>query len=265
MTHTLDDLRARPHLSVSALKMWLACPRKFAKRYVEKAEAAFTPVALPFGRAFHETFGWILLEYQAGRGAPSPAQLDEHFRETLGLELRPDGPPVLFEDDEDEEKLARTGTEMLAAVLDHLPRPDRILHVELPFSLELHDPETGEVLPLPLIGAVDAVVVIGGKVQLWELKSAKRRWSEDQVQFDLQPTAYQRALSSTYPALGLQLLVATKSHKPDVQIERLHRSLEDERDLLVTAASVHRAITAGCFHPIRSWACKGCEYAEHCG
>lgn len=265
MTHqSLEELRHRPHLSVSALKTWLACPRKFAKRYIERAEAAFTPVALPFGRAFHESFGWLLLEHQRGR-SPASQDLEEHFRAALGLELRGDGPPVLFEDDEDEERLARSGVDMLEALLQRVPRPDRVLHVELPFTLELHDPDTGEVLPLPLIGAVDAVVEVEREVALWELKSARRRWTEDQVLFDFQPTAYQLALSNRYPGLALQLLVATKTTKPDVQLERLRRGPADERDLLVTAASVNRAITAGCFHPVRSWACKGCEYAEHCG
>ena len=105
-------------------------------------------------------------------------------------------------------------------------------------------------------------------LELWELKSAKRCWSEDAVMFDFQPTAYRIAVRERgrprHDDPKLKLLVTTKSPKPDVQVEDLIRTRADERDLMETAASVHRATLSGCFHPVRSWMCRQCEYAEVC-
>jgi hypothetical protein len=154
---------------------------------------------------------------------------------------------------------------MLDAFTAKVPMPDEVLRIELPFSVELFDPSTGEALPAPLIGSVDAVVRENGRTALWELKSAKRRWSEDALMYDLQPTSYQVGLRSQgLDDVDLKLLVTTKSRRPDVQVERLHRGPDDENDLLATATSVVRAVQAGCDHPVRSWQCKTCEYSGVC-
>jgi hypothetical protein len=183
-------------------------------------------------------------------------------------EIGADGPPVLFEDGEDVPELVGTAMTMLEAFLAAVRLPERLVHVELPFRLEVVDPETGEVLPTPLIGAIDAVFEADDALELWELKSSKRRWTEDAVLFDFQPTAYRIAVRS----LGrgrradpkLKLLVTTKAIIPDVQVEDLVRTPADEHDLMETAASIHRATLSDCFHPVRTWMCRRCEYAEVC-
>ncbi len=267
MKESLDELRKRPHLSVSALKMWLSCPRKFRLHYVDKAPASHRSIALVFGHAWHELIGKVLWLHQRARELDRRA-LREHFEAALVQEIRSDGPPVLFEDGEDVPALVNTAMVMLKAFLGSVPLPERLLHVELPFRLELVDPETGEVLPAPLIGAIDAVFEAGGSLELWELKSGKRRWSEDAVLFDFQPTAYRIAVRHLTLAPRcdpkLKLLVTTKAAAPDVQVEDLVRTRADEWDLMETAASIHRATLSECFHPVRSWMCRQCEYAEVC-
>ena len=54
MQRSLETLRQRPHLSVSALKLWLSCPRKFRLHYVDKAEPSHRAISLVFGHAWHE-------------------------------------------------------------------------------------------------------------------------------------------------------------------------------------------------------------------
>ena len=267
MNRSLDELRKRPHLSVSALKTWLSCPRKYRLHYVDHARASHRSIALVFGHGWHELIGKLLWLHQRGRELDRQV-LRQHFEGALVQEIQSEGPPVLFEDGEDVPALVETAMRMLEAFLAAVPLPDRLLHVELPFRLELIDPETGEVLPLPLIGAIDAVFEKERSLELWELKSGKRRWSEDAVLFDFQPTAYRMAMRerdrSGQGGPELKLLVTTKSPKPDVQVETLTRTRADERDLMETAASVHRATLSGCFHPVRSWMCRQCEYAEVC-
>lgn len=267
MYQSLDELRKRPHLSVSALKTYLSCPRKYRLHYVDRAPASHRSISLVFGHAWHELIGKLLWLHQKGRELNRRA-LREHFEAALVHEIQADGPPVLFEDGEDVPALVNTAVNMLEAFLAAVPLPARLLHVELPFSLELVDPETGEVLPVPLIGAIDAVTAEPDGIELVEVKSAKRRWAQDSVLFDFQPTAYRIAIRGLIPKQRndpkLKLLVTTKATKPDVQIEALVRTKADERDLMETAASVYRANQAGCWHPVRSWACGRCEFAEVC-
>lgn len=265
----LERLRESPHISVSSLSTWLRCPRKWKLRYLDHAEPSHRSVNLLFGRAWHSVIGHVLMQHQRGL-TPKRGELREFLAAEFRLELESDGPPVLFDDEEDEATLLVIGGRMLDAFLDRVPMPERVLHVELPFSLELFDPDTGEALPMPLIGAMDAVVENGGREEVWELKSGKKRWAQDAVLFDFQPTAYRLALRASRPRAAsrrspeLKLIVTTKAKAPDVQIERLVRSKGDERDLAETAASIARAVQSGCFHPVRSWACGQCEYGDVC-
>ncbi|HWA24365.1 MAG TPA: PD-(D/E)XK nuclease family protein [Lacunisphaera sp.] len=270
MQRSLETLRQRPHLSVSALKLWLSCPRKFRLHYVDKAEPSHRAISLVFGHAWHELIGRVLLLHRKGHTLRR-SELRDYFSAALEREINADGPPVLFEDDEDAPMLIGTAMQMLEAFLTTVPLPDNLIHVELPFSLELADPETGEVLAMPLIGAIDAVMGDERRLELWELKSGKRRWTEDAVLYDFQPTAYRMATRvmingtrTQRSEVHLKVIVTTKAKKPDVQVEDLVRTAADERDLLETTASIHRAVQTGCFHPVRSWMCKQCEYAEVC-
>jgi hypothetical protein len=186
-------------------------------------------------------------------------------RGALEQELRADGPPVLLEDEETENDLKDQSARMIDAVLLDLPVPDEVLGVEVGFQIELRDPETREPLPVPLVGSIDAVVREGRDLRYIELKSAKRRWNEDQVSYDLQLTGYGIAMKRFgHPSAKPRLVVVTKARLPVVQMESPHRGREHERDLEATAASVLRATRAGVDHPVRSWACKTCPFAGAC-
>lgn len=251
------------HLSVSSLKTFLSCPRKFRLKYIDKEHSSHRSAALALGSAWHATIGRLLFDHAQG-GTSRPDELKEHLRVELAKELRGDGPPVLFEDGEDERQLVDTCVRMLEVFIKRVQLPQRVHAIELAFSVRLHDPDTGEVLPVPLIGSVDAVVEDDG-VELWELKSGKRRWSQDQLDFDFQATAYRIGVRDQVPdRVRLKLLVTTKARSPDVQVERLLRSKRDENDLMSTASGVVRGVRAGADHPVRSWTCKSCEVAGAC-
>ena len=259
MNLQLHSLRTTAHLSASQLKTFVMCPRKYALAYVERVEPAFRPVAFAFGTAWHRTIGgWLT-------GATSNGELGASFRDDLNAELRSDGPPVLFDGDENEASLGDLGANMIVAFTANVPAPGRVLEVELPFSMDLANPDTGEVLGVPLIGAMDAVVVENGAPVVWELKTAKRKWSADQLGFDLQATAYQLAARARgYDRATVKMLITTKSAKPAVQIETVHRGPGDERDLVATAKSLLKSVEAGIDHPVRGWQCKTCQYAGAC-
>lgn len=251
------------HLSVSSLKEYLACPRKFRLRRIDRLLPEYRPAALAFGTAFHEAIAFGLFQHSLGEGATGEA-VNAKFRESLHREIHSDETPVLYQDDETEDGLVDKGIEMVAAFWQQMPLPDGVISIEKRFSLDLHDPDTGEVLP-PLVGSIDAAVEVQGRPVAWELKTGKQRWSEDQLLHDFQSTGYQRAFRTEYGVNpDLVLAVVTKARQPTVQLSRLRRGPADERELLETAASVCRAVEAGVDHRVRTWACKSCEYAGAC-
>ncbi len=254
--------RTPSHLSPSSIKTFLSCPRKYRFRYVDRAEPAFRAVALAVGSAFHDAIGHWLSALALGHAIHRVA-VQEHFDAALKRQIDRDGPPILFDDEETPEELAERGRAMVTAFLESVPAPDEIMGIEVPFELELVDPETGEVFP-PIVGAVDALVRRRRESELWELKTAARRWSDDALVYDLQSTIYRTAMRFRFPSLEPVLIAVTKAERPQVQVERLARGPSDERDLVATTRGVTRAIEAGVDHPIRSWACKRCEYGGLC-
>ena len=101
---------------------------------------------------------------------------------------------------------------------------------------------------------------------VWELKTGKKKWSADQLDFDLQPTAYGMATRALgYKDARVTLLVTTKGKSADIQVEHLLRHRRDELELLETAFAVARAVDAGVDYPNRGWQCRACPYAGACG
>jgi putative RecB family exonuclease len=265
MTLSLADLRAIPHFSISQLKTFLQCPKKYAFQYIELAEPAFRSIALALGSAWHEAVGAHLLPLVKDEFL-SREELQALFRDALTEEVNQDGPPVLFEDQEDLGQTVDLGLRMLDEFLLRVPRPDQVLDVERAFVLELAHPVTGEIAPVPLIGAIDVIVVDDEKLEIWELKTGKRKWSADQLEYDAQPTAYSMAAKELgHDDPGLRLLLTTKTKAPDVQNERLVRHRADRRELAETALTVLRAVGAGTDYRVRGWGCKTCAYAGVCG
>jgi len=262
---TLADLRAKPHTSISELKAFLSCPRKHAMRYIERAVPAFRPLALVLGSAWHETIAEHLTRSRREHQVPTD-ELRAHLRDGIVQGVEGDAVPVLFEEEEqDIGAVVHAALKMLDVFLERVPLPDVIHGVEVPFSIQLVHPVTGEVLPRPLVGAMDAIVEEDGHPVVLELKTGKRKWTADQLDFDIQPTGYRMAARALGYNAGVNLVLTTKGKKPDVQVEPLARHRRDERELVETAFAVARAVEAGVDYPNRGWMCRTCPYAQACG
>jgi hypothetical protein len=254
-------LRKRPHTSISAVKEYVTCPHRYVLKYVRELRPAFKAAAAAFGSAWHATIGHWLLHDEIGQ-----QELETYFRDDLTARLQEDRTPVLFDhEDENEGKLLDAGIKMLRVFFTRVRRPKAVLGVEVPFSLELTHPETGEVLGVPIIGGLDAVIADEGKTYIWELKTAKRRWNADQVEFDTQVSTYRIAARHLgHEDASLRLVIATKTVHPEVQIEDPVRHDADEREVLDLIFGVHQAIAAGVDYRLRTWACRTCPFAEPC-
>lgn len=262
-------------VSISQIKEFLICPRRYQLHRVLGVEPAFLPVPLALGSAVHAGFAATYVGIQAtGQVIPLDAILQAFRDEWSGAT---DG-PVALKLDEDDPDPVDVGTRILTAFHRHVvenPEVD-VVAVELPFDgVELTDPDTGEVLDEKLSGVMDLVVREGadGAVVrdgvhnvVVEHKTAARKWTRDQLDHDFQLTAYQIAARQQLGLgdVSLRYQVVTKTKVAAVQVEDVVRDDLAEVDFLRTAAGVLRAIGSGSFWPLRSWACKSCQYAHAC-
>jgi len=226
---------------------------------------AFRPLALVLGSAWHETMAEHLT--RSHRDHPVPIdELRAHLHDGLVRGVDRDDVPVLFEEEEqDIGAVIDVAMRMLDVFLARVRVPEQVHGVEVAFRLNLVHPATGEIHPRPLIGAIDAIVEERGRPAVWELKTGKKKWSADQLDYDLQVTAYGMAARALgYKDAALTLIVTTKGKNPDVQVEHLVRHRRDELELIETAFAVTRAVDAGVDYPNRGWQCRTCPYAGAC-
>jgi putative RecB family exonuclease len=143
--------------------------------------------------------------------------------------------------------------------------PPVVVGVEVPFAIELHDLVTGEVLEERLVGALDLVIREGDKHIVVEHKTAAKKWSQDQVEHDIQLSAYKLVAGKLgLGDVGLRLQVLTKTKKPAMVIENTERGDKNIQDFLATVVAVLRAVDAGVFYPVRSTMCGGCAFQRRC-
>lgn len=253
------------HFSVTQLKTWLMCPRKFEYRYIAGADPEFVPMPLAFGSAFHTAlahhYQWLMRE--------EPAPVDEVKQRFLdAMTLAKDGPVPLQEDEEGTgfEDAVKKGLQMLDVTLSHpTALPVKVVGVEQPFVVDLYDVGTGEVIDEKLNGVIDLVVEEDGHRVLVEHKTSSKKYTLDQLVYDSQLSGYAFAAEQLgWGEVGLRFSVTTKTKLPQVQVEDVRRDDGDQSDFLRQAAGVLKAVDAGVSFPVRGWACKSCPYRSRC-
>ncbi len=265
MTLALVALRKKPHTSASALKTFLTCPRQYFFRYVERVVSAFRSASLAFGHAFHAAIGVHLIRSSESQAVPLD-ELVEAFRHVFMAELGEDSIPVLFDDEEQStDELLDKARDMLAVFVEQFPLPSIVLGIEVPFELLLRHPLTSEAAELPLIGAMDVIAQFDTRRRVLEIKTGKRKWSADQVDYDLQPTIYRKAANDLgHQHAETELVVVTKAKQPTLHRLPCARGQRDEVELVELALSVERAVRAGVDNRRRDWQCRTCGYAQRC-
>jgi putative RecB family exonuclease len=255
-------------ISVTQIKQYLRCSRAYELRYVRGVAPAFLPVPLAFGSAIHAALAAFYGLTRATGAVPGLERLQQVF--TDAWTKASTGPVPLQVDQDDDDKLGEQldkGIAMLGifyeyAVAQPLPVVDLIEHG---FTVDVHDPDTGEVLEEKLTGVIDLVLQEDGHRVICEHKSSARKFSLDQLRYDIQPTAYAFAAEAQgWGEVGLRYQILTKTKKPALQVEEIHRDEQDREDFLRTVVGVLRAIDCGAFFPVRGWQCKGCQYGHAC-
>ena len=258
---SLHEAREALHVSVSQIRAFLICPMKHRHTYILRTPPSHRACALAFGSAVHAA---IAAFYERLRDEKAPLPIEDlHGRFDTEWEAQLAAGDVLFGDDEDAGSLRTAAHGMLAVFVSDGFQPREILGIEVPFSVPIPGREE------QLVGAFDLVARdTDGRILIVEHKTAARRYSDDQLRYDLQPTAY--VFAARELGLGgledVQVMyqVITKTKKPAVQLERVTRCSADVSDLRMTIDGVLGAVEAAAYWPVRGWACSACPYSYAC-
>lgn len=266
--YTLEELKASPHYSYSALNTYLnICQLQYFYRYVEKRESERTPVALPFGSAFHSVLSEQAQAAKTGN-LMTVDKMSEAFATYFQANCR-DSANVVFKNDESIDDQMATAKRMFEAMNREWIDYWDITSVAEPFRIEMPG------LSKPVIGEFDMVINEKtpfddendkGFDTIVDFKTAARMWSDDKVHKDLQATVFSYAFEKTHQRRpSFRFDVVTKAKSPTVK--HFHTSRDDEsyKRLEKLFLMADKAIQSGIFLPNdSSFACADCPFANQC-
>ena len=265
---TLAQLKEQPHYSYTALNTYInVCQLLYYYRYIEKVEAERTPVALPFGTAFHSVLSEQAQAAKTGKLLTADEMTDA-FTAYFQANCK-DAANIVFKRDENIEDQIATAKRMFETVNKEWIDYWNIQSVAEPFRVEIPG------LSKPIIGELDMVIAEKtpfddetdkGYDTIVDFKTAVRMWSNERPAKDLQATVFSYAFEKVHGRRpSFRFDVVTKAKTPTVK--HLYTSRDDDsyrrmEKLFVTA---DKGIQAGIFLPNEgSFACSDCPFADHC-
>lgn len=266
MSETLEQMKEKPHYSFSAINTYInICPLQYRYRYIDKLEAEQTPVALPFGSAYHAA---LSEQAQAAKHGELIAwdMLTDIFATYFKTNIEA-SPKVVFKDGQDADALIEMAGKMLEATTRDWPDFFSCVDgIAVPFKFEI------EGLSKPVIGEYDLLLSVAtpydedATVTIVDWKTSARAWPEGREDKELQASIYVAAFEANNGVLPeFRYDITTKAKSPKIE-RRYTRRTEDQiarmRKLLLEA---DRAIQQGIFIPNEtSFSCGDCPYASAC-
>ena len=256
-----EQLTGRPYTSWSAITTYQACSLRYKFRYLDGLPEAAVSANLVFGGAIHRAAEVHLRERLIGNSAPSLDMLMAAYNEAW---QEHDAQQVQFGKTDDRAALDDLAQRMLTTFQSSelAEPPGTIIGIE--------EELTGELIPgVPdLLARIDLLVDDGDSLILTDLKTARSRWSNDQVQDSAGQLLLYHELAKPIAEgrpIRLAFAVITKTKTPEVfrhevwadprQIDRVKRIVE----------TVWKAIEAGIFFPAPSaMQCPSCPFREQC-
>ena len=261
---TLADYRDRPHWSYSALNQFFnICSLQFAFQRILKLPAAFTPVSLGFGSAYHRVMEHVALLRMEGR-TPTPADASDLFQSAFERQIE-DEPDLKFDDGADAESCARLGRDMCACYVEGIDPEEQVVAISEALAVPMTD-ATGFTLETPLIGEIDCVVAKDGKKSLVDWKTSGSRWPKAKASRDWQPTAMLLGYGVQHGETpDFRFDVVGKNKKPVFEQHITTRGPDDFCRLATLARLAESMIAAEHFAPNeQSFYCAGCPYQTAC-
>jgi CRISPR/Cas system-associated exonuclease Cas4 (RecB family) len=248
-------------LSASAISLYLTCSLKYRFQYIDRLPRLTLSENQAFGTSMHAALNWLHKERRAGR-TPPLAEVLRVFEADWYAQTKAEGAKVQFEDDGDAAALGYKGRELLTQY--YVLPAGRVLDSEVRFTLPLVHPITGEVLDIPLRGAMDLIEIDDVIV---EFKAPKRAPPIHELPDDIQVTTYAYAYEKLFGRLPKEIrkvaLVRTKT--PRIEPQTTGRDHKDFERLFHLGREVVKGVRSGVFLPSRGcWLCNDCEYRQDC-
>jgi len=268
MSETLEQLKAKPHYSYSAINTYLAiCPLQFRYRYIDRLEAEQTPVALPFGSAYHAALTEQAQAARKGELLPCDA-LKEIFATYFRANIE-SSPKVIYKDGQDEDALILLAGKMLESTTKDWPDFFTCVSgLAVPFKFEI------EGLSKPVIGEYDLVLTEmtpfdepgDPTITIVDWKTSARSWPDGREDRELQATIYTASFEANNGRRpDFRYDITTKAKAPKVERRYTKRSSDQIERMKRLLLEADRAIERGCFLPNEnSFSCGDCPYAGAC-
>jgi putative RecB family exonuclease len=246
------------HLSNSQINLYLQCSLKYKFQYVDELPRPFKPSGLALGSVIHSALSWLNRERMNGNSITLERLYRifdaDWYSQKVDTQIR-------YKDGEEEMKLVILGKEMLDLYAEQPYKA--VKGTEIPFSVPLINPQTGQRLGIDLEGVID---LIEEDDTITEFKTSAQMIYPKEADNYLQLTIYSyafEALTQRPPKL-LKVVNFVKTKKPKMITLETKRSKADYQRFFFLASQVLKGIRSQIFFPSSSFWCKDCEYSEHC-
>jgi len=246
------------HLSASQINLYLMCSLKYRFNYIDKLPRPFKSSALIFGSVIHSAISWLHNEQMKGL---KPSLEDVYKIFDADWYVQKDEEVIRYKDGEVEITLLVMAREMLR--LYHQNPVKNAVGSEIPFTVPLIDPTTGECLGMNLEGYID---LLEKDDVIVEFKTSAQIMYQQDVNEHLQLTAYSYAYEQLYhkPPKQLKIINFVKHKKPKMLTFETTRDKADHKRFFAIASKVLKGIENEVFIPKPSFMCRDCEFAGPC-
>lgn len=256
-----EQLTGRSYLSWSQIETYRSCPAKYRFRYIDRFPEETVSAALVFGGGIHAALQLHFEALLAGEGAPGLDMLLDGFWTSWHER---DDKKIRYGKNEDVNSIGQLADRMLRA-FQASPLADpggEILGVEeeLRGSLAEDTPD--------LLGRVDLLVETRSELVVVDYKTARSRWSREQVEgAGEQLLIYGELIGQSLPERPIRLEYRVITKAKDPATERYVIANDPSRMERTKCAVQHvwRGIEAAIFFPAPSaMNCPGCPFREAC-
>lgn len=239
-----NTVHAPAHLSYSRLNRYQTCPEQYRLYYVEGWRPKIPSASLLFGQAIHQA----LCGYFQKREDPVGC-FTQNWNECHKA-------PLHFSAREDWDKLLERGQTLLKKVLaDEVPRLSKVIAAELPFELRV------TTLGVPLVGVIDLLAEIDGRLTVIDFKTSGSSYDDHEVILSDQLTTYHLAQPE---ARQSALCVFVKTKEPKIEWYFAERTGEQLTQFLEKAELLSHDIIASRFYRRPGQWCSYCDYLSLC-
>jgi len=259
---------AQLHISYSQLFTYTLCPMKYAHNYVWATPAENRPLNMIFGKAIHAAAEkYYKCIQETGKALPLK-EMELAFDTSFSKEIESSDVKIAMKKGASIEAYSSQGAELIKLFHAEI-RPQKIVAVELPFSVSVPDIVNGGNLPYQLVGFFDLIESDHDSYLVGELKTSAQKYSSLKLEYDLQPTAYSYAMSkmrasTTEHSCLVRYDVLVKTKTPNFEQYFVSRTESDHQRLIHLINKVMKAIEHRIFYRNLGWQCSDCQFKKAC-